>query len=65
MRVWEHHAPGPGGEDVATRMTDGEVLAFYWEWWSGEMRRKGRRGINPERCIQDWATVHWAFVVEE
>ncbi len=72
MRTWEFieppeswKQPGDPCEPVFIRMTDGDVLAFYWDYWSGEMRRLGRRGINPENCIQDWAEVHWASVVSE
>lgn len=62
--MWEIHYPDEAGADVCERLTAGQVLATYWDWWSGEMRRRGLRGINPARCVADWAVVHWAREVE-
>ena len=64
MTQWEYIYPDHNGERVTVRMTEGEILAEYWEHWSGRMRERGKRGINPDRCIQDWVMMHWAIKVD-
>jgi hypothetical protein len=63
QRTWEYVEPGEDGRAVVYRLTDADILGSWWDWWSGEMRRQGMRGINPERCIQDWVVVNWASEV--
>jgi hypothetical protein len=69
--MWEYLELGEDGEPVVVRMTEGQILSYYWDWWSQAMREfmatRGRMpcGINPTQCIEDWATVHWAVKVPE
>lgn len=38
-----------------------EILDEYWEYWNAMMKGGGFSDqINPERCIEDWCTIHWA-----
>ena len=50
-------------------MSDQEILDYYWEWWSSQMREVARSGkitnvtlesITKENCIDDFCIVHWA-----
>lgn len=67
MRRWEFVEQGEDGiTAVWTIMSDKEILDYYWEYWSKQMHRVGRGHlINEEDCILDFATIHWATVVDE
>jgi hypothetical protein len=53
-------------------LSDSEILDYYWETWSGWMKRafydkrlltgesNGLDLITPEKCIEDWALAHRA-----
>ena len=50
-------------------MSDKEILDYYWEHWSGQMKRAFYEkrllyltldDITPENCIEDFRVVHWA-----
>jgi hypothetical protein len=46
---------------VEVVVTEEEILATYYPWWQGQMRRVGREAlISPENCIEDWVVAHWA-----
>ena len=67
MRRWEFVEQGEDGiTAVWTIMSDKEILDYYWDYWSKQMHRVGRGHlINEEDCILDFATIHWATVVDE
>jgi hypothetical protein len=55
-------------EDINTptivTMTEDEILAQYYEYWQGEMRKVGKADqISPEACLEDFVAVHWAYEV--
>ena len=55
---------GYTSEPVYIIMSDNAVLATYWEYWSENMQKAGLDSeISKENCIQDWAVLHWAWVV--
>lgn len=62
-RKWEFHEPDEQGNDTRIQWTEGQILSFYWDWWSQMMRERGEKGINPGRCIKDWTIVFWASKV--
>lgn len=65
MRKWAYPEQGDGGDPVTVVMTDEEVLATYYPWWSGEMKRLKRDAlISEQNCIDDWVVVHWAQEVK-
>ena len=50
-------------------LSDKQILDYYWEHWSGQMKRAFYEkrlmnltldDITPENCIEDWRIVHWA-----
>ena len=50
-------------------MSDQEILDYYWDNWSGDMKRAfyDKRMLNatldditPENCIHDFCIAHWA-----
>lgn len=44
--------------------TEREILSTYGPYWESEMRRLQRHDlISDEHCIQDWVTVHWAWLL--
>jgi hypothetical protein len=56
VQYWRYQ--DPDGEYV---MSEDQILAEYFEWWSVGMRRIGKaEQINHRNCIEDWAVVHWA-----
>lgn len=63
-RVFEFDEPNADYKPIVVRMTEGEILAAYWDQWSQEMRRLGFPGINPDRCIDDFVVCNWAIEVE-
>lgn len=68
MRTFKYIEPkDPLNEDwsaVEVRMTEEQVLDYYWDYWSNAMLKKG---LTPtkEQCIEDWTVVHWAREVYE
>jgi hypothetical protein len=46
---------------VVEILTEEEILATYWDYWSGKMKEIGREAeATRERCIEDWCVIHWA-----
>jgi hypothetical protein len=39
------------------------ILAEYWEYWSSAMKDKFGEDVelDPDKCVEDWATVNWAW----
>lgn len=63
MRYWIYVEPASTGcaDPVWTIMADRAVLAQYWPYWSQKMIVAGKGDqLDQEKCIQDWATIHWA-----
>jgi hypothetical protein len=67
MRRWEFVEQGDDGVTaVFVIMSDKEILDYYWDYWCNQMHRVGRGHlINEEDCIMDFATIHWATIVDE
>ena len=76
MRYWTISYPSRNtlGEPFTKweTLSDREILDYYWEHWSGQMRRAfydkrlltgesdGLEIITPEKCIEDWSITHRA-----
>lgn len=76
MRYWttNYMAENTLGEKYTKweTLSDREILDYYWEYWSGYMRRAfydkrliagasdGLDLITPEFCIEDWVVAHRA-----
>jgi hypothetical protein len=64
MRHWEYVELGDNGEVVTRRLSDEDILRYYYPYWCGEMCRVGKADqISAEDCIQDFVTVHWAHEI--
>lgn len=60
-KTWRYEDP-----DGTVTMTEDEILAVYFDFWSEEMRKVGKESeITPQGCIDDWVVVHWAERVKE
>lgn len=65
MTQWKYVDPGPNMEPVETIMSEEEILATFFPWWSAQMIKVGKADlISPANCIEDWVVVHWASKVE-
>ena len=76
MRYWTIRYPSRNalGEEYTKfeTLSERQVLDYYWEYWSGYMRRAfydkrlitgasdGLDLITPELCIEDWVVAHRA-----
>lgn len=62
MTKWCMVEPDSNFEPVYSIYTEEEILDHYYEHWKRGMISVGKRHlISKERCIEDWATVHWAW----
>ena len=53
-------------EEEVLKFTRQDILDLYWDHW---YKAGIQAGANPEeltedRCIDDWATIHWAVQVD-
>jgi hypothetical protein len=64
MKLYEIAYPGNNGEDLVEVLTEDEIIAQYYPYWSDRMI-KARPDLprTREMCIEDWATVHWAVEI--
>lgn len=61
MRVWEYR-----DQEGIQRITDSQILEIYYSYWQEQMKKVNKESeINPENCIQDFAVIHWAYIVEQ
>ena len=61
---WEYDEPH---SQDPVKMTEDEVLKFYWEYWKTRMDNKFGPDYHlttKENCIGDWVTVNWAWLKE-
>ena len=67
MPSWTFVEQGEDGiTPVYVTITEEEILAAYYDYWLGEMRRVGKEHlISKEHCIDDFVTIHWAAPVKE
>lgn len=55
-QTWRYEDPSG-----TTVMTEDEIIAQYFEYYSEGMRRVGKESeISRQGCIDDWVVVHWA-----
>jgi hypothetical protein len=48
-------------EPVKRTVTEGEILATYFEHWKKLMTERGKAHlISARACIEDWVVVNWA-----
>lgn len=64
MKLYEIAYLDKNNNDVVEILTQDEIIAQYWEYWSERMREIGREAeISIQRCIEDWCVIHWAIEI--
>jgi hypothetical protein len=64
MKCYEIAYPDELGNDVVEVLTEDEIIAQYYTYWSTKMIQNcPGEAITRERCIEDWCVVHWATQV--
>ncbi len=63
--AWQYNEPREQDfANVIVTVTEAEILREYYPFWCGQMHRVGKILMaTEERCIEDWATIHWAWRV--
>ena len=63
MKHWIYTEPVSehSSEPIYNILSDKAILDSYYDYWCGRMTKVGKADlINPQDCILDWVTVHWA-----
>lgn len=61
MKYWSYVEPAAPGLHVIVTLSEADILATYYPYWRGLMRRAGKAALISEaNCIEDWVVVHWA-----
>jgi hypothetical protein len=52
--------------DGVHEISEEQILLTYYPYWVTQMMQLRRFDlISPEHCVDDWATVHWAWRADE
>lgn len=70
LRKWTIAYPDTDGSDIEETLTENDIIATYYPYWSKRMIMKVGTDVfqkcyTTEDCIQDWVVVHWAIPVKE
>ena len=59
--------PSPNSsEPVTSEYSVLKIFEEFWEYWSFRMARLQRSQlITLENCLEDWITLHWAFLKKD
>jgi len=52
------------GDASVVTVTEEQIIKEYYPWWEEQMIKKFGSGhylITPEKCIEDWVIVNWAW----
>lgn len=66
MKYWSMSYPDENDNDVVETLSEDEIIAQYYPYWSGRMIEKyGQEEFDEtwskKECIEDWVVVHWAW----
>ena len=66
MKYWSMSYPDDDGNDMVETLSEDEIIAQYYPYWSGRMIEKyGQEEFDKtwskKECIEDWVVVHWAW----
>jgi len=66
MKYWSMSYPDENDNDVVETLSEDEIIAQYYPYWSGRMIEKyGQEEFDKiwskKECIEDWVVVHWAW----
>jgi hypothetical protein len=66
MKSYQTCYPNSEGDPIYETLTEDQIIDYYWEYWSGQMRKVGRSEdmITRENCIEDFVIIHWAWEVD-
>jgi hypothetical protein len=63
--VFNDQADPPSMDAVLVTMTEADIIRDYYAYWCQQMERVGRSDlICEERCVEDFAVIHWAWKVD-
>jgi len=64
MKKYRYIEPDHDWNPIEVVMTEEEIIKFYFNYWSTEMKKRGKEEyISHENCIDDFCVVHWATEV--
>ena len=62
MKYWTICYPSDTNEVVYETLSEQEIVAQYFNYWSNQMKKVGKREeISAALCIEDWCIIHWAW----
>jgi hypothetical protein len=62
MKYWTICYPLDDDRVAYETLAEPEILAQYFDYWSGRMKSVGRHSqISAANCIEDWCIIHWAW----
>lgn len=66
MKYWSISYPDENDNDVVETLSEDEIIAQYYPYWSSRMIEKyGQKEFDEiwskKECIEDWVVVHWAW----
>jgi len=61
MKYWTIVFNGEFDQYVQETWSEDQIIKSYYSYWSQKMIMAGLADdISTQRCIEDWAVVHWA-----
>lgn len=60
----------PSIDSYVETVSEEEIRKDYYPWWYEKMCKKyGKEHVDEtcsfEECLEDWCTVHWAWIVND
>lgn len=60
----------PSIDSYVETVSEEEIRKDYYPWWYEKMCKKyGKEHVDEtysfEECLEDWCTVHWAWLVND
>jgi hypothetical protein len=71
MRYFAYNDTGENGEPIVSVLSEKQILNKYWKHWVRAVEEQRRltpseaSRLNTDDCIEDWATIHWAWPCDE
>lgn len=61
-QLWVYDNPGYNGQNIHVVMSEAEILATMFDYWSKKMKEIGKSDeVSEVNCVDDWIVVHWAY----
>jgi hypothetical protein len=68
MKYYEYLEPifGTPNKSRLVVLSEKKILELYWDYWSENMRMKGKSNlISEQNCISDYVVINWAYFIGE